>query len=40
MIFKVKKKLVKKKKKKQQWEIDDSDFPVHEKYTKPENIKK
>ena len=30
----------KKKKKEEQWEIDDSDFPVHEKYTEEEPVKK
>ena len=34
-----KKKKTKKKPKGDQWEIDVSDFPVHEKYTKQEPIK-
>lgn len=29
----------KKKKKEDEWEIDESDFPVHEKYTKEEPVK-
>ena len=29
-----------KKKKEDEWEIDDSDHPIHEKYTKEEIVKK
>ncbi len=29
----------KKKKKEDEWEIDESDFPVHEKYTKEKPVK-
>ena len=29
-----------KKKKEDEWEIDDSDHPVHEKYTEQEPVKK
>ena len=36
----IKDKILKKRKKRFKSEIDDSDFPVHEKYAKPENIKK
>jgi len=40
MIEKIKKKKLKKKFPRDEWEIDEnSDFPVHEKYTKEEPVK-